>query len=62
VLFIHPDSRHCDVFGQGSAPNDAALWVLDPSDPGQTVRLASVEMGLIPSVLWEDVPEAIKPI
>jgi Uma2 family endonuclease len=58
VLFVHTDSRRCDVFRRGSGAADAALWVLHPFDPGQTVRLASVDMDLLPLVLWEDVPEA----
>jgi hypothetical protein len=63
VLFVHPDSRRCDLFRKGSSATDAALWVLHPFDPGQTVQLASVDLDLSPQVLWEDVPVAgaIKP-
>jgi Uma2 family endonuclease len=63
VLFVHPDSRRCDLFRKGPSSTDAALWVLHPFDPGQAVRLASVDLDLSHQVLWEDVPVAgaIKP-
>ena len=42
VLLVDPDSRRCDLYRKGAD----GLWVLHPFEPGQAVRLQSVNLHL----------------
>lgn len=52
-LLIDPDTRRCDLFRLGTD----GLWVLHPFEPGQDLRLASVDLSLSATTLWDEVPE-----
>jgi Uma2 family endonuclease len=51
-LLIDPDTRRCDLYRLGTD----GLWVLHPIEPGQAVRLASVDLELPAATLWDEVP------
>lgn len=51
-LLIDPDTRRCDLYRLGAD----GLWVLHPVDPGQAVRLASVDLEIPAATLWDEVP------
>ena len=53
-LLIDPTSRRCDLYRKG----EDGLWVLHPYEPGQDLRLASVELTLGAAALWDEVPSA----
>jgi Uma2 family endonuclease len=53
-LLIDPDSRGCDLYRLGAD----GLWVLHPFEPGQAVRLASVDLEIPAATLWDEVPLA----
>lgn len=52
-LLIDPDTRRCDLYRLGTD----GLWVLHPFEPGQDLRLASVDLSLPATTLWDEVPE-----
>jgi len=49
-LLVDVDRQRCDLFRQGAD----GLWVLHPSEPGQPVHLASVDLRVAPEALWAD--------
>ena len=51
-LLIDLDTRRCDLYRLGAD----GLWVLHPCEPGQAVRLASVDLEIPASTLWDEVP------
>jgi Uma2 family endonuclease len=53
-LLIDPDTRRCDLYRLGAD----GLWVLHPFEPGQAVRLASVDLEIPAATLWDEVPLA----
>ncbi|MBV8124191.1 MAG: Uma2 family endonuclease [Paucibacter sp.] len=53
VVFVDVDTRRVDVFRR----NSEALWVLHPFGPGETVRLASVELDISADALFDDVDD-----
>lgn len=53
VLFVDPVSRRSDLYRKG----DDGLWVLHPSEPGDDVVLASVDLRIAAATLWAEVPE-----
>lgn len=54
VLMVDPDSRRCDLYRKGVD----GLWVLHPFEPGQAVRLQSVDLDLGAEALWDEVGPA----
>jgi Uma2 family endonuclease len=56
-LLVDTDSRRCDLYRKGAD----GLWVLHPSEPGQAVLLATVELELGPAALWAEVPAVARP-
>jgi Uma2 family endonuclease len=61
VVFVHPDTRCCDVFRKGPGVGDAGLWVLHPFAADEALRLASVELDVPVAALWDEVPANVKP-
>lgn len=53
-LLVDPDRRRCDLYRKGAD----GLWVLHPSEPGQGVTLASVDLDIGAAALWADMPAA----
>ncbi|HSW07834.1 MAG TPA: Uma2 family endonuclease [Aquabacterium sp.] len=53
-LLVDPDSRRSDLYRKGAD----GLWVLHPSDAGQGVQLASVDLTIDAEALWADMPSA----
>ena len=51
VLLVDPDTRRCDLYRKGAD----GLWVLHPFEPGQDVRLLSVDLALTALALWDEV-------
>jgi Uma2 family endonuclease len=58
MVFIDPESHRCDVYRKGTVQANGGLWVLHPFEPDQDVHLASVELDLPASLLWEGMPAA----
>jgi Uma2 family endonuclease len=58
-LLVDVERQHCDLFRKGAD----GLWVLHPSEPGQAVHLASVDLTVPPEALWADLePLASDPV
>jgi Uma2 family endonuclease len=51
-LLIEPRTRRCELYRK----NIEGLWVLHPSDEGQVLALASMDLSVTAEALWEDVP------
>lgn len=51
-LLVDVDTRRCDLYRQGAD----GLWVLHPSEPGDGVHLASVDLEIGPDALWAELP------
>jgi Uma2 family endonuclease len=51
-LLIEPRTRRCEMYRKG--PD--GLWVLHPSDEGQMLELACLDLKVSAAALWEDVP------
>ena len=51
LLLIDPDSRRCDLYRKGTD----GLWVLHPFEPGQAIRLQSIDLDLGAEALWDEV-------
>ena len=51
LLLVDPDTRRSDLYRKGAD----GLWVLHPFEPGQDVRLQSVDLALSPQALWDEV-------
>lgn len=47
---VDVDRQRCDLFRKGAD----GLWVLQPSEAGQAVHLASVDLTVPPEALWAD--------
>ena len=50
VLLVDPDSRRCDLYRKG-----ADGLRVHPFEPGQAVRLQSVDLDLGAEALWDEV-------
>lgn len=50
-VVIGIDDRRADVYRKGAD----GLWVLHPAEPGEPLRLASVDLVIAPEVLWAEV-------
>jgi Uma2 family endonuclease len=58
-LLVDVDRQRCDLFRKGAD----GLWVLHPSEPGQAVHLACVDLTVPPEALWADLePLASDPV
>jgi Uma2 family endonuclease len=54
-LLVDVDRRQCDLYRKGAD----GLWVLHPSGPDETVRLASIDLVVEAADLWADLePDA----
>lgn len=53
-LLVDVDRQRCDLFRKGAD----GLWVLHPSEAGEAVRLAGVDLLLPPEALWADLEPA----
>lgn len=53
-LLVDVDRQRCDLFRKGAD----GLWVLHPSEAGEAVRLASVDLLLPAEALWADLEPA----
>ena len=51
-LLVDTRTRRCDLYRKGVD----GQWVLHPSEPGQAVTLACVEMTISAEALWDEVP------
>lgn len=51
-LLIDPDTRRCDLYRLGAD----GLWALHPFEPGQDLRLASVNLEIPAATPWDEVP------
>lgn len=56
-LLVDVDRQRCDLFRKGAD----GLWVLHPSEAGQAVHLASVELSVPPEALWADLEPGATP-
>jgi Uma2 family endonuclease len=52
-LVVDIDARRADLHRKGAD----GLWVLHPADPGEPVRLASVDLAIGAEALWAEVDE-----
>lgn len=57
-LLVDVDRQRCDLFRKGAD----GLWVLHPSEAGEAVRLASVDLLLLPEALWADLEPPPAPL
>ena len=56
VLLVDVERRRCDLYRKGAD----GLWVLHPSEPGDGVHLASVQLEVAGADLWADIePDAL---
>ena len=51
-LLVDPRTHRCDLYRLGAD----GLWVLHPVEPGQPLKLASVELVVTAETLWDEVP------
>lgn len=56
-LLVDVDRLRCDLFRKGAD----GLWVLHPSEAGQAVHLASVDLTVPPEAMWADLEPAAAP-
>ncbi|HOB96784.1 MAG TPA: Uma2 family endonuclease [Aquabacterium sp.] len=56
-LLVDVGALRCDLFRKGAD----GLWVLHPSNAGEPVQLASVDLTLTPDALWADLEPPAEP-